>query len=101
LPIKYDRWEVALSDGTVAVLLRDRVEARPVPDDAGRQVVFYTLDEIAIMLANYREVIKVKEAFPGSTVEAIRRTIGDPLDGIRDGKRLEDTFNDPIPPMGG
>ena len=66
----------------------------------GRQVVVYTLDEIAVMLANYREVVTVKDTFPGATVKAIRRTINDPLDGFRDGRRLEDTLNDDMPAFG-
>jgi hypothetical protein len=79
-----------------------------VPDQAtahgvmaqGRQVTVYTLDEIAVMLGNYREVVAVKDTFPGSTVEAIRRTINDPLDGFRDGRRLEDTLDGEIPQIG-
>jgi hypothetical protein len=94
-------WEVALADGTVAVLLRTPGAMATFTEDAeGRRVVFYSLDEIGVMLSNYREVVKVKEAFPGSTVEAIRRTINDPLDGFRNGRRLEDTLDDEIPQIG-
>jgi hypothetical protein len=94
------RWEVALADGTVAVILSTSGADMYKDDPDGRRVVYYTLDEIGVMLSNYREVVKVKEAFPGSTVEAIRRTINDPLDGIRDGRRLEDTLNDDVPAFG-
>ena len=52
------------------------------------------------MLGNYREVTEAKEVFPGATVEVIRRTINDPLDGFRDGRRLEDTLNDDMPAFG-
>jgi hypothetical protein len=94
-------WEVALADGTVAVILRTPgAMAKFDGDPDGRRVVFYSLDEIGTMLSNYREVTAVKEAFPGSTVEAIRRHIGDPLDGFRDGRRLEDTLDDDIPTFG-
>jgi len=94
-------WEVTLADGTVAVISRYRGPVRTTdPDHEGRKVVYYSLEEIGVMLSNYREVVQVKEAFPGSTVEAIRRTISDPLDGIRDGKRLEDTLDDPVPHFG-
>jgi hypothetical protein len=91
-------WEVAMADGTVVALVR-------CPEDVsiatqGRQLVVYTLDEIATMLANYREVTKAKEIIPGAVVEAIRRTINDPLDGFRDGRRLEDTLNDDMPAFG-
>jgi hypothetical protein len=93
-------WEVALADGTVVALAKDGAGVHAVGTQSGRRMVVYTLDEIATMLANYREVVTVKEAFPGSTVEAIRRTIGDPLDGIRDGRRLEDTLDDDLPSFG-
>jgi hypothetical protein len=92
-------WEVALPDGTVAAIVRDRSDL-PLVAGEGRQLVVYTLDEIAVMLGNYREVVRVKEAFPGAKVEAIRRTINDPLDGIRDGRRLEDTLDDDVPAFG-
>lgn len=91
--------EVALADGTVAAIVEDRAAVSRVIKE-GRQLVVYTLDEIGVMLSNYREVTAVKEAFPGSTVEQIRRTINDPLDGIRDGRRLEDTLNDDMPAFG-
>jgi hypothetical protein len=92
-------WEVALADGTVAALVRDRGDIPAVVAEE-RQLVVYTLEEIGAMLGHYREVVKVKETFPGSTVERIRRTIDDPLDGIRDGRRLEDTLDDAIPTFG-
>jgi len=92
-------WEVTLPDGTVAAIVPDQAAAHGVMTQ-GRQLVVYTLDEIGVMLSNYREVVQVKEVFPGSTVEAIRRTINDPLDGIRDGRRLEDTLDDDVPSFG-
>jgi hypothetical protein len=101
LPNGPEHWEVALADGTVAVILRTPGAMATFDGDPdGRRVVFYSLDEIGVMLSNYREVVQVKEAFPGAQVEAIRRTIDDPLNGIRDGKRLEDTLDDPIPHFG-
>jgi hypothetical protein len=92
-------WEVALPDGTVAAIARTPEDAADI-HRSDRQMVVYTLDEIAVMLGHYREVVKVKDSFPGSTVEAIRRTINDPLDGFRDGRRLEDTLDDDIPTFG-
>ena len=92
-------WEVTLADGTVAALVPDQAAAHGVMAQ-GRKVVVYTLEEIAIMLGNYREVVTVKDTFAGATVEAIRRTINDPLDGFRDGRRLEDTLNDDMPAFG-
>jgi hypothetical protein len=96
-----EHWEVALADGTVAVILKTPgAMATFTGDPDGRQVVFYSLDEIGVMLSNYREVVQVKEVFPGAKVEAIRRIINDPLDGFRDGRRLEDTLDDEIPQIG-
>jgi hypothetical protein len=97
--LSYDVWEVALPDGTVAAIVPVQAAAQYVTKE-GRRMVVYTLDEIATMLANYREVVTVKEAFPGSTVEAIRRTIGDPLNGIRDGRRLKEPLDDDLPSFG-
>ena len=94
-------WEVTLEDGTVAVISRYRGAVRTKdPDPVGRRVVHYSLDEIGTMLSHYREVVQIKEAIDGATVEQIRRTIDDPLDGFRDGRRLEDTLDDDVPMFG-
>jgi len=85
-------WELTLADGTVVALLRD-LEAHRLVDTSGRRVVTYTLDEIGRMLDNYRAVTEVKAAFPGAKVEKIRQAIDDPLNSIRDGKTLEETFD--------
>jgi hypothetical protein len=89
-------WEVTLADGTVAVLSRYRGATRITePDRDGRRVAHYSLEEIGTMLSNYRDVVTVKEAFPGATVTAIRRqSIGSPLDGFRDGRSLDDPIDD-------
>ncbi|MET0705360.1 MAG: hypothetical protein ABWY82_00735 [Tardiphaga sp.] len=92
-------WEVSLADGTVVALVRSPEEAHAVVAE-GRRVTVYTLAELAIMLENYQEVTKVKVTFPGAEVVSIRRDIDDPLLGIRDGVRLEDTFNDDLPAFG-
>ena len=92
-------WEVTLDDGTVAAIVRTPEDAADI-SGRGRQMVVYTLEEIAVILGNYREVVKVKDIFPGATVEQIRRTINDPLDGFRDGRRLEDTLEDDMPAFG-
>ena len=93
-PLSRATWEVALADGTVAVISRDR-GARTNPDPDGRRVVHYSLEEIGSMLSHYREVVTVKEAFPGATVTAIRRqSIESPLNGIRDGRSLDDPIDD-------
>jgi hypothetical protein len=86
-------WEVTLADGTVAALVRNPEDARAVTRD-GRRVAVYTLEELAVLLGNYREVVDSKLTFPGSTVTAIRKTIQDPLERIRDGYSLEETFEE-------
>ena len=63
----------------------------------GRRVTVYTLAELAILLENYEAVTKVKVTFPGAKVVASRQTVDDPLDQIRDGVSLEETFDDDIP----
>ena len=92
-------WEVALADGTVVALVRSPEDAHAVVAE-GRRVTVYTLAELAVMLEHYSEVTKVKITFPGAEVTQIRRDIPDPLNGIRDGVRLEDTLNDDIPAFG-
>ena len=89
-------WETALADGTVVALVRSREEAHAVVS-SGRKVAVYDMEEIARMLANYREVVDTKITFPGAEVIQIRQNISDPLDGVRDGVNLTDTLNDDIP----
>jgi hypothetical protein len=86
-------WEVALADGTVAALVRNPEDARAVTRD-GRRVVVYSLEELAVLLGNYRQVVDSKLTFPGSTVTAIRKSIADPLEKIRDGYGLDETFDE-------
>jgi hypothetical protein len=88
-----------MPDGVVLAIVREQADAKDVMAD-GRGVIVYTLGEVGIMMGNYREVVQVKETWPGARVEVIRRTIDDPLNGIRDGRRLEDTLDDPIPHFG-
>jgi hypothetical protein len=86
-------WETVLPDGTVAAFVRNPEDARAVTRD-GRRVVVYTLEELAVLLGNYREVVDSKLTFPGATVTAIRKTIQDPLERIRDGYSLDETFDE-------
>lgn len=75
-------WEVALDDGTVAVIVRDD-EAASLVQPEGRKVAVWTLAEIGrVLSARAKEVTAVKLSFPGATVKAVR-TPADPLnDGI-------------------
>lgn len=76
-------WEIALPDGTVAAIVPDIADARRIHGE-GRRVSVYTLDEIAVMLDRHRDLNLVKVEFPGATVTAVRRSVGDPLDGVAD-----------------
>lgn len=88
-----DVWELALSDGRVAAIVPDNIRARMVISE-GRMVDVYTLDEIGRLLDGYPGLAKIKQAFPGATVTAVRRSVEDPLEAIGDTK---DDLNDPIP----
>ena len=86
-------WEVALADGSVAVIVPSDDHARAVIAE-GRAVAVYTLDEIARFLSAYPDVAQVKLTFPGAEVTAIRKNIADPLDAIHDGVSLNDPLDD-------
>lgn len=94
-PLSPVQWETVLDDGTVAIIVPDDVQAHRVVAE-GRAVVVYTLDEIGRFLSNYGEVAKVKLAVPGATVTAVRKSVDDPLNAIRD---TEEPLNDPIPDL--
>lgn len=69
-------WEVALSDGRVLTVLRYPI-GRCLND--GRHVETITLAEVARLYEGFPELVKVKQVFPGATVERVRR-IQDPLE---------------------
>ena len=85
-------WEVALEDGSVAAIVPSNEHAHAVIA-SGRAVNVYTLDEVARLLLAFPALVKAKQVFPGATVTATRRTIGDPLDGIVD---TADPLDDPV-----
>ena len=98
-PLSPAVWEITLTDGTVAAIVRAPEEAQAVMRE-GRQVVVYTLDEIGQMLTNYRAASEVKTTFPGATVVAISRTIDDPLDALPDSSlSLDDDIPDLADPL--
>jgi hypothetical protein len=90
-PLRPDLWEVALPDGSVAVLARSVPEAGHVLA-SGRAVSVFTLDEIAKLIHANRQVMVAKQAFPGATVTAARNR-GDPLDAFPDSTR---GLNEPL-----
>jgi hypothetical protein len=77
-PLAVDVWEVAMADGSVAIIVRDPMQASLVKPE-GRAARVWTLEEIARLLAKYPELAAVKEGFPGAEVTATRQTISDPL----------------------
>jgi hypothetical protein len=96
-PLSPVLWEIALADGSVAVLARSGADAGHVCA-SGRAVVVYTLDEIAKLLDANSLVAKVKASFPGAAVVASRRP-SDPLDAFADSRQPIDAplVDDEIP----
>lgn len=70
LPVQPDCWEVALRDGTVAVIVRDEEKAGLVRPE-GRAVAVYTLEEVARLLDAYPTLNRTKIAFLGAKVTKI------------------------------
>jgi len=96
-PISPQVWEVALPDGSVAAIVQDTAEAHAVVAE-GRQVAVYSLDEIGRMLATYPGVLKAKRIWPGATVTRVDKTIGDPLDDVRQAASFDDPLDDVFQP---
>lgn len=92
-PLVSDVWEVALEDGTVAAIVRDNAAAASV-HTAGRALRIFTLDEVARLIQAFPEIIKAKAAFPGASVEKVRRDVSDSLNAIPD---TELALDDEIP----
>lgn len=96
-PLAVAVWEIALEDGTVAAIVPDNARAALVNAE-GRQVAVYTLEEIGRLLSNYSEIAKAKLVFPGATITAIRKSVPDPLEGLRDSDAsLDDAIDDICP----
>lgn len=74
-------WEVTLSDGTVAVIVKEPELAYQIAD--GRRAHVYTLSEIARLIEGFPLLAKVKEAFPGATVDRVKDEIPDLLDDLK------------------
>jgi len=89
--------EVTLSDGVVAAIVRDNVEAHKIVAE-GRNVVVYTLEEIGRLIDLAPGVLKAKLVFPGATVTAVRKSVPDPLDAIRHATDFDDPLDDLFQP---
>lgn len=98
LPIAPNVWEVTLEGGTVVAIVQDAAEAHAVIAE-GRAVVVYTLDEIGRMLMRYSGVMRIKQTYPGATVERVDKTIGDPLGTIRKATGFDDPLDDLFQPI--
>jgi len=81
----------------VAAIVQDTAEAHAVVAE-GRQVAVYSLDEIGRMLATYPGVLKAKRIWPGATVTRVDKTIGDPLDDVRQAASFDDPLDDVFQP---
>lgn len=80
-PLSVDVWEVALPDGSVAILCRSHAEATAVVKD-GRFAQVFTISEIANLIHSFPDIAKAKQVFPGASVIGARH-ISDPLDQLR------------------
>ena len=96
LPLQVEVWEVTLEDGAVAAIVQDNASAHRVVND-GRQVVVYTLEEIARLLSAYPGIAKVKQTFPGASVTGARKSVTDPLNEVWD---TSGSLDDEIPNLG-
>ena len=89
-------WEVTLSDGTVAAIVPDNAHASAVTAQ-GRKTAVFTLDEIGRLLSDFPALAAAKIQWPGATVTAFGKNVGDPLDSIADTNAGLDDLNDDIP----
>ncbi len=60
-------WEIPLSDGRVAALVRTREEQFALAH-AGRRIDVYSLDEIGRLIEAFPDIAKVKQHFPGAQI---------------------------------
>jgi hypothetical protein len=96
-PLPPERWEVALEDGTVAVVVPDSERAALVRYD-GRAVAIYTMAEIGKLLGHYRQITAAKLTIPGATVTGVRMNVEDPLRWISAGASFDDERDvEPLP----
>jgi hypothetical protein len=87
-------WEVPMEGGFVAAIVQDAGDMKDVVSQ-GRKIVVYTLEEIGRLLDAHVGIAKVKQAFPGTEVSVVRKSISDPLLAIRDSKvKLDDPIDD-------
>jgi hypothetical protein len=85
--------ECAMPDGSVAVVVPDGARLPDSLRDTDRAVTVYEASEIAKLLFGYPGLAKIKNAFPGASVAAVR-AVSDPLDAFPDSHAsLDAPFN--------
>lgn len=79
-PLSVDRWEAATDDGRVLVVVRTQAEAHAVAQaerdavangTAPRDVICWTMEELARVVPRINAINDVKLAFPGAEVRRI------------------------------
>ena len=99
-PIHPSVWETTLSNGAVVAIIRERELANQVVGD-GRQVLVFTLDEVARMIEAFPEVCAVKEVFPGAQVTESSSVVRDPFQATIDPNAIDAGITDVKPPIDG
>jgi hypothetical protein len=88
VPIDPAVFEVTLEDGTVAAIVREPDLVNKVMAD-GRRVSVYSLEEIGRLIFAFKEVLAVKEHFPGAEVMPTKmkvvNALHQPIDGEGEG----------------
>jgi hypothetical protein len=88
VPIDPAVFEVTLEDGTVAAIVREPDLVNKVMAD-GRKVNVYSLEEIGRLIFAFKDVLAVKEHFPGAeivpTKMKVENALKQPLDGEGEG----------------
>jgi len=69
-PLEPDIWEAPLSDGRVLCLVRSFPSSSYRAD--GRDVVLWTLEDVARMIDKQESINRIKEMFPGAEITDVR-----------------------------
>lgn len=92
-------WEVALRDGTVAAIVREPWLINRISAE-GRRVNAYTLEEVAMMISAFPDLINVKKHFPGAEITPTKTQVRDPLE-TPVGLPTDEGIFDTTPPIDG
>ncbi len=72
-PLSPDIWEAPLSDGRILQIVRTFPAACYQPDD--RNVLLWTIEDVARMVDQHDAINMIKDAFPGATITDVRVTV--------------------------